>query len=103
MEHAPPYSVPHKEDCGLQYQLPSHAGGRWGEERRRGGVEGGTGEAEGGGGGGVLSVIRFSGLFGGSSRSTSAHFTALNKIEEMNNEARRGEKRRKEERRVILT
>lgn len=26
MEHAPPYSLLHKEDRGLQYQLPSGVG-----------------------------------------------------------------------------
>lgn len=62
MEHAPPYSVPHKKDRGSSINYPLIlcevvvVGGR---ERA------------------VLYLIRFSGLFGGSSEM-SDHFTDLN-------------------------
>lgn len=47
-------------------------------EEDRGRSDGGEGE--------VLSVIRFSGLFRGSSKRKRARFTALNETEELNNE-----------------
>lgn len=68
MEHAPPYSVLIKKDCGLQYQLPSHSGGV------RVGVFEAKEEELGRGG---LILIRFSGLFGCCLKKTRAHFTAL--------------------------